>query len=374
VIEIPFFVPDFGQAEEDAVVSVLRSGWIAMGPRVEAFEKAFAEVVGTRDAVALNSCTAALHLANILVDLGPGDEAIVPSLTFAATANAVAFTGARPVFADITSEDDWTLSPEDVSRRITPKTKAIVAMHYAGYPCDMKALSDVAESHGVALIEDACHGLGGTVDGQKMGSVGLMGCFSFYSNKIMTTGEGGMLTTDDLDLARRARALRSHGQTKTAVDRMRGAMGYDITEVGYNYRLDDLRASIGLVQLARLSQSVTNRRGLIDHYRARLDRIEGVRFPRHGGRGEAAHYILPIMVDGVDRDGLRNAMAAQGIQTSMHYPPVHHFAHYRTESWDLPHTERVGESGLSLPLYPSLTQDQVDRVCDVLETSMEQCR
>jgi dTDP-4-amino-4,6-dideoxygalactose transaminase len=364
VIKVPFFVPDFDAREEKAVVDVLRSGWIAMGPEVEAFEKAFAAELKCRFAVALNSCTAALHIANVLVDLGPGDEVIVPSLTFAATANAVHFTGATPVFADVAGPEDWTLCPDSVRARITPRTKAIIPMHYAGYPSDMDAFMNLSKEHELAIIEDACHGLGGSVNGKSMGAVGVMGCFSFYSNKIMTTGEGGMLTTDDEALAQRARAIRSHGQTKTAVDRMRGAMGYDITEVGYNYRLDDLRASIGLVQLERLKHSVVRRTHLVSLYREQLADVEEVHIPTHGERGKPAHYILPACVRGVDRNALRKAMAEDGVQTSMHYPPVHHFAHYLDPNLELPHTEWVGENALSLPLYPSMTESQVTQVCD----------
>ena len=364
MIKVPFFVPDFDAREEQAVVDVLRSGWIAMGPSVEAFEEAFAAMLGCRFAVALNSCTAALHIANILADLGPGDEVIVPSLTFAATANAVHFTGATPVFADIVGTEDWTLCPESVKAHITPRTKAIVPMHYAGYPCDMAAFGDLASEGGYAVIEDACHGLGGAVDGRAMGTIGLMGCFSFYSNKIMTTGEGGMLTTNDARLAERARAIRSHGQTKTAVDRMRGAMGYDITEVGYNYRLDDLRAAIGLVQLERLKRSVARRKELVACYKDKLEGVEELHIPNHGGRGEPAHYILPACVRGIDRDRLRERMAEDGIQTSMHYPPVHHFEHYADPTLELPHTEWVGHNAFSLPLFPSMTEEQVGAVCE----------
>ena len=364
MIKVPFFVPDFDEREEQAVLDVLRSGWIAMGPSVEAFEKAFAKALGCRFAVALNSCTAALHIANIMAELGPGDEVIVPSLTFAATANAVHFTGATPIFADVVGPEDWTLCPDSVRARITPRTKAIVPMHYAGYPCDMDAFLHMADEHDLTIIEDACHGLGGSIGGKAMGTVGSMGCFSFYSNKIMTTGEGGMLTTDDEALAQPARAIRSHGQTKTAVDRMRGAMGYDITEVGYNYRLDDLRASIGLVQLERLSTSVTRRGELVALYKSELADVEQVHIPDHGGRGEPAHYILPACVKGVDRDALRQAMTDDGIQTSMHYPPVHHFAHYIDTTLELPQTEWVGKNAFSLPLFPSMTKEQVGQVCD----------
>lgn len=363
---VPLFKPDFGQQEEERVLEVLRSGWIAMGPQCESLEKKFAEIVGADYAIALNSCTAALHLANHLFDTKPGDEVIVPSLTFAATANAVIFTGATPVFADIAGPDDWTISPADIARRITPKTRAVVVMHFAGFPCDMAAIAQICEEANLALIEDACHGLGGSLDGKAMGSLGDIGCFSFYSNKIITTGEGGMLVTNRGDLAERARLLRSHGMTATAVDRMRGSSGYDITEVGYNYRLDDLRAALGLAQIDRLPDSIARRLAIVRHYRTRLSEIPGLRIPEHGGRGQPAHYILPVLVESAGRDRVRNELEAAGVQTSVHYPPVHGFAHYREMASSLPNTEWVAERTLTLPLYPSLEESQVDYVCDTL--------
>ena len=369
--KVPFFVPDFDQREEDAVVAVLKSAWIAMGPRVEAFEQRFAQAVGTKYAVAVNSCTAALHLANLLVDAGPGDEIIVPSLTFAATANAVHHAGAHPIFADIHSKTDWTLCPEDVKRKLTPQTKAVVAMHYGGYPADMTALETICEQAGVALIEDACHGLGGGINHKKMGALGVIGCFSFYSNKIITTGEGGMLTTDSEALAIRAKMLRTHGQTKTAADRMKGAMTYDISEVGYNYRLDDVRAAIGLVQLTRLEESIQKRTEIAALYRQCLEQIPSVTFASHGNRGRPAHYILPIYLDSPHRDSVRLAMNDMGIQTSMHYPPVHQFAHYQKQRVSLPKTEWVGDYGLSLPLYPSMTNEDVLEVCEALRAAVK---
>ena len=196
-IRVPLFVPDLGDAERKAVLECLDSGWVAMGPRCEELERLFEERLGVKHAITLNSCTAALHLANVLVDVKADDEVIVPSLTFAATANAVAFCGAKPVFADVASFDDWTISPADIERHISPKTRAIVVMHYGGFPSDMRAIMNIAEQRGIAVIEDACHGLGGSLDNRSMGAIGAIGCFSFYSNKVMTTGEGGLLTTDD---------------------------------------------------------------------------------------------------------------------------------------------------------------------------------
>lgn len=373
-MRVPFFAPDLTEADIAAVTAALRSGWITAGPRVEAFEQAFAARLGVRHAVAVGSCTAALHLANVALDVGPGDEVIVPSLTFAATANAVRFTGATPVFADITGLDDWCLDPGHVAALITPRTKAVVAMHYAGHPCDMTALAEVCARSGVALYEDAAHGLGASLDGRPLGTLGKIGCFSFFSNKAMTTAEGGMLVTDDGDIAARARRLRSHGQTATAIDREKGARGYDIAEVGFNYRLDDLRAALGLSQLARFDALQAARRRLIRRYEARLAALRQIRQPHYGRRGEASDYLLPVLVAQGARDAVREALARAGVQTSVHYPPVHQFAPYRQAGRRLPHTEHVAAHSLSLPLFPTMTEEQVDFVCDSLAQTFLQLR
>jgi dTDP-4-amino-4,6-dideoxygalactose transaminase len=362
-ITIPLFEPDLTEQDKKAVQDVLDSGWITMGPRVSEFEKKFANFVGAKHAVAVNSCTAALHLAQAIIDIGPGDEVIVPSLTFAATANTVAQTGATPIFADVKSLNDWTIDPADVTQKITRRTKAVIPMHYAGYACDMAALNELKD---VTIIEDAAHGLTGNLDGKHLGTLSEVGCYSFFSNKVMTTAEGGMLVTEDENLATRARQLRSHGQTKTAIDRMQGSLGYDISEVGFNYRLDDIRAGLGLSQMDRLEENLHIRQKLIVRYQAHLTDIERIDFPNHGGRGNSAHYILPIrLIDG-DRDGLRIRMAEKGVQTSLHYPPIHRFAHYRDNSPELPITDKIAETTLTLPLFPSMTENHVDQVVKVL--------
>ena len=372
-IKVPLFVPDLGHAEKEAVIDCLESKWLAMGPRCEQFEGDFAALCGTRHAVSVNSCTAALHLAVKVLDIGEGDEVIVPSLTFAATANAVAYCGASPVFADITNADDWTISPDGIEAAISDRTKAVIVMHYGGYPCDMDAISQIAAKHGLPVIEDACHGLGGFINGRPMGSIGALGCFSFYSNKVMTTGEGGMLITDSLAFRERLVRLRSHGMTAGAYDRMKGAMGYDIDEIGYNYRMDDIRAAIGIAQLKRLEEAVKRRHELVRAYRSRLKQVEGVAVPLHGARGESAHYIFPILLDrGIDRDAVRSNMLAAGVQTSMHYPPAHLFTHYRATSPALPVTEEVASRMITLPLYPQLTEDGISIVCDALEMSTKE--
>lgn len=373
-MKVPFFIPALGRAEEEQVLETIRSKWLSMGPQVEDFEKRFADYHGVKYAVAVNSCTAALHIANLLLNLKSGDEVIVPSLTFAATANAVHYTGATPVFADIESRTDWTISPADVEKKITSKTRAVIAMHHGGYPCDLNSLAALCKDAGLVLIEDACHGLGGQYDGKPLGSIGAFGCFSFYSNKIITTGEGGMLITNDAAAAKRARELRAHSMTATAVDRMRGSLGYEINEIGYNYRLDDLRASIGLAQMDRLDGIVETRRQILHHFHTRLASVENIQMPpRIGeGRGNPPAYLLPITVEGVDRDKLRIDMLEKGVETTVHYQPVHLFKHYAALSSPLPNTEWVAERLLSLPLHPFLTPDQIDYVCDTLIQLIEE--
>ena len=369
-IEVPLFEPDLTEADKQAVRDVLDSGWITMGPKVAAFEERFASYVGASYAIAVNSCTAALHLANVALDLRPGDEVIVPSLTFAATANAVAMTGATAVFADVKNTDDWTLDPDDVAARITPRTRAVVVMHYAGYPCDMTRLQEICAAADIALVEDAAHALTAHLNGKHLGTLGQIGCFSFFSNKVMTTAEGGMLVTDDAAIAERARRMRSHGQSKTAIDRMNGALGYEIEEAGYNYRLDDIRAALGLSQMERLDENFAKRIKLIDHYREALGSINRVSFPSHGGRGTPAHYILPVLIDGDDRDRIRERMSQRGIQTSLHYPPVHRFSHYRKSSPALPVTEDIAARTLTLPLFHTMTIAQVDCVVAEFESAL----
>ena len=364
------FEPDFGIEEEQALVAVLRSGWVAMGPQVEAFERRFADLVGTQHAVAVSSCTAALHLTQVALGIGRGDEVIVPSLTFSATANSALVTGATPVFADIASADDWTLDPADAARRITPRTKAVIAVHYGGHPADMAALGTVCRDAGVTLIEDACHGLGGSLDGRAMGALGAAGCFSFYSNKVITTGEGGMVTTDDADLALHIAKLRSHGMTATAIDRVRGAFDYEVTEAGFNYRLDDLRAAVGLAQVDRLAVKLARRRDLVRLYCARLASIPGLSVPNFGGRGEPANYLMTVLLDGGDREAVRRRLQERGIQTSVHYHPVHLFAHYRHVAERLPITESVAARTITLPLYPRLQESDVDYVAAALQDAI----
>jgi dTDP-4-amino-4,6-dideoxygalactose transaminase len=342
----------------DAVLEVVRSGWWSMGPRVEELEREFAEFCGAGEAVAVASGTAALHLALVALGCGPGDEVVVPSLNFVAAANAIAVTGAEPVFCDISGPDDLNLDPADVAAAVTPKTKAVVALHYGGYPCDMGALASL----GLPVVEDAAHAPGASVGGRMAGTLGRVGCFSFFANKNLPVGEGGMLVvTDDAELASQLRLLRSHGMTTLTWDRHRGhASTYDVVVPGFNYRLDEVRAAVASVQLRRLPDENAARASIVARYREAFD------MPFAGrDEGSAHHLAVVVLPEGTDRDEVRASLEERGIQTSVHYPPIHTFSAYSSER-PLPRTDAVASRLLTLPLYGAMTGEQVDAVIDGL--------
>ena len=365
---LPLAAPTFDEAEAEAVAEVVRSGWLTMGPRTADFEEAFAQRVGTRHAVMASSCTAALHLAFAALDIGPGDEVIVPSLTFVATANAVAYTGATPVFGDIVSLDRPVLDPDAVAALIGPRTRAICAMHYGGWMGDVAALRALADRHGLPLVEDAAHAPGAFCDAGTAGSIGDISCFSFFSNKNLVTGEGGMITTDDEAVVKRLRLMRAHGMTATSWDRQRGhASGYDVVERGYNYRPSELEAALGLVQLGKLDAMTAARRRIVAAYRAALtDRPELV-IPFAGEDEGSACHILPIVAPSPEaREEIRRRAGADDVQTSVHYPPVHLFTVFAPQE-PLPLTEEYSRREVTVPLFPAMTDADVDRVARVLE-------
>lgn len=362
---LPLAQPSFDEEEAAAVEAVVRSRWLTMGPRTAEFEARFAEMVGVPHAVMVSSCTAALHLAFLALDIGPGDEVIVPSLTFVATANAVAYTGAAVRFGDVEGLERPLLDPDHVAALITPRTAAICAVHYAGYPADLDALTGLAARHGLALVEDAAHAPGASHGAAMLGGIGDIGCFSFFSNKNLVTGEGGMLTTRDGDLAARLRLLRAHGMTATSWDRERGhATGYDVVERGYNYRPSELEAALGLVQLRKLPDMLGRRRLRVADYRRRLrarPELGRVAFDDAADATSACHILPLICPDEASRDDLRQAAAEDGVQTSVHYPPVHRFAVFGPQD-ALPVTEAYARREVTLPLFPAMTPEDVDRV------------
>jgi dTDP-4-amino-4,6-dideoxygalactose transaminase len=373
---IPLATVEMGEAERQAADRVLRSGWLSMGGETEAFERALAVKVGVRHAFAVANATAALHLALAALGIKAGDEVAVPSLTFVASANAILYTGADPVFVDIEGQEDLMIAPSDLERRLTPRTRAVIVVHYAGYVCDMAAILQLARRHGLAVVEDAAHALGAHREGRAAGAFGDVGCFSFYANKNLATGEGGALVTDRDDVAERIRLMRSHGMTTLTWDRWKGhAHSYDVVELGYNYRFDDLRAAIGRVQLEQLDAMNERRRRLVERYRHRLRDVPGVTVPFQGHPGRATYHIFPVLLaDTATRERVITALTEEGIQTSIHYPPIHRFAYYRRRfpngGQALKLTEEVADRELTLPLYPSLRNDEVDAVVDGLQRAL----
>jgi dTDP-4-amino-4,6-dideoxygalactose transaminase len=357
-----------------AVESTLRSGWWSTGPRVQEFEVAFAELVGASHAIAVANGTAALHLALEAAGIGPGDEVILPSLNFVAAANAVSHTGATPVFCDIRGETDLNLDPASLEAALSPNTRAALLLHYGGYPCAVAAVLELAERHSLLVLEDSAHAPGATLGGRACGTFGLAGCFSFFSNKNLAVGEGGLIVTNDSGFYDRAVLLRSHGMTTLTWDRDRGhASGYEVVARGYNYRLDELRAAIGLVQLGRLRGENTARGKIVERYRRGLEGT-GIRmaFAETPTDAQPAFHLAVALFESEElRDEARSTLADAGIQSSVHYPPIHQFAAYRDEPLrvPLPQTEGVAPRLLTLPLFGHMRDDQVEAVIETLVRS-----
>jgi dTDP-4-amino-4,6-dideoxygalactose transaminase len=371
---IPLSDIDFGEDEVLAVQNVIKSRWLTMGKVTQEFESSFATYIQTKHAIAVTNATAALHLACLALGIGPGDEVIVPSLTFVATANAVRYVGATPVFADVISHNDLNISPAAINSLITPRTRAIIVVHYAGYPCDMSAILSIAKQHKLFVIEDAAHAVGAELDSRKLGAWGDVGCFSFFSNKNMTTGEGGMLTTDNDELAQKLGRLRSHGMTSLTWDRHKGhAWSYDVIDLGYNYRIDEIRAAIGLVQLAKVERNNELRRKLSQVYRDALQELAPqVEVPFQNHPGKTSAHIMPVLLPKeTKREDFMGHMKEQGIQTSIHYPPIHTFTSYEnTVPLNLPITEDVASREVTLPLYPMLTDKDILTVVNCISQAL----
>ncbi len=370
---VPLADLDYGVEEENAVQAVLRSRWLTMGGITQEFEKEFAQATGAQYALAVSNATQALHLACLALDIGPGDEVIAPSLTFVATTNAVLYTGAEVRFADIVSPSDLTISPSDIEKQITPRTRAIMVMHYGGYPCQMRPIMDVASGYGLAVIEDAAHAPGAALDGKSLGTFGDVGCFSFFSNKNLSTGEGGMLVTDRADVAEKARLLRSHGMTTLTWDRHHGhAHSYDVVDLGYNYRIDEIRSTLGRIQLSKLGANNARRREITEKYWTEFEQTP-LELPFRGRAGEPSCHLFPVLLpDGIDRDRFMDGMRAEGVQTSIHYPPIHRFSYYRKRYPEvrLALTEAVAAREVTLPLYPTMSNAQVDVVVQSVRKSL----
>lgn len=369
---IPLFDLNYGKEEEEAVTRVLRSKWLTMGPETEALEGEFAEYFKVKHALAVSSCTTALHLANLAVGVKQNTEVICPSLTFVATSNSIIYSGGIPVFTDILSVDDWTISPQEIERKINKNTQAIIVMHYGGFACAMDEVIHIAARHSLPVIEDAAHAPGATYQGRKLGSWGDISCFSFFTNKNISTGEGGMICTNDDDCARKIKLMRSHGMTSATLDRHHGhAYSYDVISLGYNYRIDEIHAALARVQLKKLEEGNEHRRLSAMRYKNGLSEIDSIKIPFGGYAFLANYHIFPILLDeNIDRHDLMIFLRERGIQTSIHYPPIHQFSYYRTMMGDqiLHNTDFVARHELTLPMYDGITNGQIDFVIDALRT------
>lgn len=373
---LPYNLPDISDAEIDAVVDTLRSGWLAPGPRVKAFEADFAAWSGAKHAVALDSATAGMHLALVAAGIGPGDEVITTPTTFAATVNVIIHVGATPVLADVRI-DDYCIDPEAIERAITPRTRAIMPVHHGGSACRMDEILALARRRGLRVIEDAAHGLGTGIGGRSIGVFGDATVFSFYPTKNVTSGRGGMLTTDDDALAERCRLLALHGLSNDAWDRYtdRGSWAYRVLAAGYNYTMSDYQAALGHVQFQRLDEFQRQRTRLAHVYNERLAALPEVVTPiEREGTTHAWHlYVVrlrPEMLT-ISRDDFIVAMKERGIGTSVHFIPIHHHPYYReTFGWapgDFPVADQAFETMVSLPLYTRMTETEVDRVASAVE-------
>lgn len=373
---IPFFRPCIGEREIDAAIQVLRSGWLTTGPKCLEFEERFADMLGGVYAIAVNSATAGLHLAAEACGIGPGDDVLVPTLTFSATAAAFSLLGANVILVDV-EPDNLTIDLAEAERKMTPRTKAIAPVHFGGWPCDMAAIVDFSRRHGLRIVEDAAHALPAQRDGRLIGSWETDACvFSFYANKTITTGEGGMLVTPDAKIAKRASTMRTHGLSRDAFDRFTqvgAAWAYDIVDSGFKYNLPDLAAAIGVMQLERVHVFQKQRQRIAALYFDCLDDLP-IDLPARAppGCGHAWH-LFPIHVHAdapITRDDLIAVLTRNGIGTSVHYRPLHQMSYWREHcgvtAGAFPVADRYFEGAVSLPLFPEMCETDVERVSAVL--------
>ena len=371
---VPVARPSFGAREEQALLEVLRSGWVSQGPRVGEFERRFAQYVGAAEAIAVSSCTTALHLALAAGGIGPGDEVLCPSLSFIATANAIVYAGARPVFVDI-DPLTFNLDPDRTESAITDCTKAILVVHQIGLPCALSEITEIAARHGLVVIEDAACAIGSEYEGRRIGRpYSLMACFSFHPRKILTTGEGGMITTSDRDMAARLRRMRQHAMNVSDLARHSAnkVVFESYEEIGYNYRMTDLQAALGLVQLERLPEMLERRRSLALRYSKRLANIPWLIVPSEPKecRHNFQSYMVRLRDDApITRDELMQELLNRGVSSRKGIMAIHRERPYRDEKWEtlLPMTNLVTGTALVLPLFYEMTDEEQDYVIDCLE-------
>ncbi|MDR1839040.1 MAG: DegT/DnrJ/EryC1/StrS family aminotransferase [Treponema sp.] len=360
----------YDEREYNAVKEVLDSGWLTISQKTHDFEEAFSQFLGhDTQCLAVSNCTAALHMAMLVLDIKNGDEVITPALTFIADQNVTLMAGAENVLADITSMEDWSVDPDDIEARITHKTKAVMIVHYAGFACDMERITALCKKHDLFLIEDCAHTPGADYKGQSLGTFGDISAFSFFGNKNIAVGEGGMIVTRNAQLFVKLRLLRSHGMSVLSFDRYKGrAVSYDVESPGLNYRIHEISSALGLVQLQKLEESNNKRKKLVEHYYSRLDEIPSVSIPyRNFSWGKPNYHIMPVLLsETVNRAAVIELMKQDGVQTSIHYPAIQNFSAYNGKVNSTPKAEYVCAHELTLPLYPDMTNEEANIVCDAL--------
>jgi dTDP-4-amino-4,6-dideoxygalactose transaminase len=373
-MKIEFAPPYITDDEIEAVSKVLRSRWLSMGQITNEFEERFSEYIGSEHAVALNSCTSALFLSLKVMNVGRGDEVILPSFTFAATANVVVHCGAKPVFADIDPKK-FLIDPEDVEAKMTKKTKAIIVVHYAGQPAEMDKIMNIANKYGIKVIEDAAHAAGSAFEnGKKVGGSGNLTCFSFYATKPMTTGEGGMITLNDISLSDRLKRLRLHGMDQDAwkryLDDKYAKWYYEVTEPGYKFNISDINSALGIEQLRKLDSMNEKRRKVAESYNEHLKELDMV-LPFIRQNVKSSYHLYPVLLGKFNREKFIVDMAKRGIGTSVHFIPLHTMPYYQ-EAWgykrgDLPVTEDVFNRIVSLPVHPYLDEEKINYITDSIK-------
>jgi dTDP-4-amino-4,6-dideoxygalactose transaminase len=374
--KVPLFELNYDFRESKAVQDVLDSKWLTMGERTIEFEQKFSQMLNHPDiqCVFVSNCTAALYMAVLSLGLDKNDEIIIPSLTFVADINAALMAGVKPVLADCTSLENWNISAETIEKCITPRTKAVMVVHFAGYPCDMDPIVELCKKHKLFLIEDVAHAPGATYKGKGCGTIGDIGCFSFFSNKNISLGEGGMLSTHNPELFQTLKYIRSHGMSSLTLDRHKGrTISYDVIRTGLNFRSDEIHAALGLVQLDKLAQSNLRRKELADYYRVKLAAVKGIDMPfKNVNNTVPSYHVLPIILNKrIDRIDLINRLKEAGIQSSIHYPSFHQFSAFKSLNLNpSPIADQISERELTLPLYPGLTFDQIDLVVSTINSSL----
>jgi len=375
--KVPLFELNYDSAESKAVQDVLDSKWLTMGDRTIAFEQQFGLMLNHPEVQCtfVSNCTAALYMAVLALELMEGDEVIIPSLTFVADLNATLMAGAKPVLADCTSFDDWNISAATIEKHITSRTKAVMVVHFAGYPCDMDPIIELCRKHKLFLIEDVAHAPAATYKGRVCGTMGDIGCFSFFSNKNLSMGEGGMLSTKNSDLHQVLRHIRSHGMSSLTLDRHKGrTISYDVLRPGLNFRSDEIHAALGLAQLEKLENANKLRASLTDYYRLRLSKLDDITVPFAETQNSLSSYhILPALLKkGVDRLRLINSLKEAGIQSSIHYPSFHQFSAFKSLNLNpTPIADEISEREITLPLYPDLSFEGVDLVVDTIHSTLK---